>query len=52
MTSRGPGAEALARRCGTRSLMVASYHLAEPPGTARSIAPWAARAAGGTGGGR
>jgi hypothetical protein len=48
----GPGAEVLARRCGTRSLMVASYHLAEWPGAAGSIASWTARAAGGTGGGR
>ena len=48
----GPGAEALARRCGARSLMVASYHLAESPGAAGSIASWTARAAGGTGGGR
>ena len=52
MTIPGPGAEALARRCGTRTLTMASYHLAEPPGAAGSIASWTARAASGTGGSR
>ena len=52
MTIPGPGAEASARRYRARSLMVASYHLTESPGTAGSIASWTAPAAGGTGGGQ
>jgi hypothetical protein len=47
-----PGAEALARPCGARNLMVASYHLAESPGAAGSIASWTPRAADGSGGGQ
>jgi hypothetical protein len=52
MTIPGPGAEAMVRRCGARSLMVSSYHLAEPPGAAGSIASWTTRAADSTGGGQ
>ena len=52
MTVLGPHAEALARRCGARSLMVASYQLAEPPGAAGSMASGTAGAAYDTGGGR
>jgi hypothetical protein len=52
MTIPGTGAQALARRRGARSVMVASYHLTESPVAAGSIASWTARAAGGTGGGQ
>jgi hypothetical protein len=51
MTILGPGAEALARPRGANSLMVPSYHLAEPPGAAGSIGSGTARAAWDTGGG-